>query len=338
MTPTLRVTVAEATQVSEARRVAAGLAMHLGFSDEAAGRVAIVSTELASNLVKHAGGGEIIFQALEDTEIPGMIIVALDQGPGMSNVPDCFQDGYSTSGSPGTGLGAVTRLSESWEVDSKVGSGTAIAVRLFARNAPAPRPQRKIEIGGFSIAKPGETDCGDAWAMRQSPSGCTLLVVDGLGHGILAAEAAGQAVACFAAAGWEHSLADLLKLMHDALKPTRGAAAAIADLNLETGIVRYLGIGNIAGSIINGQGTRHLVSMNGILGHEMRHVREFQYNWTSGSLLVLHSDGLATRWDLQSYPGLLTKSAGLIAAVLYRDWKRGRDDTTVIIAREKGVQ
>ncbi|HET6900551.1 MAG TPA: serine/threonine protein kinase, partial [Vicinamibacteria bacterium] len=109
---------------------------------------------------------------------------------------------------------------------------------------------------------------------------------------------------------------------------------AVTEVDVETAVVRFAGVGNIAGSVWNGTHSHHTVSHNGTAGHGTVRIREFTYPWPKGALLVLASDGLATRWTLEQYPGLSTRHPSLVAAILYRDHSRQRDDVTVVVARE----
>ncbi|OLB97884.1 MAG: hypothetical protein AUH30_09400 [Candidatus Rokubacteria bacterium 13_1_40CM_68_15] len=95
----------------------------------------------------------------------------------------------------------------------------------------------------------------------------------------------------------------------------------------------YAGLGNIAGAVLADGRMRHMVSHNGIAGHEARRLNEFSYPWPDGALVVLHSDGLGTHWDLGRYSGLIQREPSLIAGVLYRDFARRRDDVVVVVAR-----
>ncbi len=121
--------------------------------------------------------------------------------------------------------------------------------------------------------------------------------------------------------------------MHAALRSTRGASLAVADLHYQRAELRYVGIGNISAVIAEGTNTRSLVSTNGTVGHEMHAVREFVYPWSERCALLMHSDGLQTRWHLGDYPGLAVRHPSIIAAVLFRDFHRGRDDATVLVTR-----
>jgi hypothetical protein len=187
-------------------------------------------------------------------------------------------------------------------------------------------------FGGVAVAKLGETACGDSWAAATRRTGVTLTVVDGLGHGPLAAEAADLAVRAFEG----HVAArprDVLEAMHVALHGTRGAAAAVAELDREHQLLTFAGVGNISGAVISAGTMRSMVSHNGIVGQVMPNLQEFTYPWPTGALVVMHSDGVTPHWNLDAYPGLAHRHPTLIAAVLYRDFTRGRDDATVVVVR-----
>ena len=80
------------------------------------------------------------------------------------------------------------------------------------------------------------------------------------------------------------------------------------------------------------------MSHNGTLGHEMRKLQEISESWTNADLLIMHSDGIGTRWNLDDLPGLRARDPALIAAALYRGFGRGRDDVTVLAARTRVVR
>jgi anti-sigma regulatory factor (Ser/Thr protein kinase) len=324
------VTVEDPSQAAEARRAAVAMAATLGFGETEAGRVALVTTEAATNLVKHGGGGIIALRSLQQGRVVGVEILALDRGPGIADLSRALSDGYSTAGSPGTGLGAIRRLSERFDIHSLPGLGTALVAEVWA----APRPAATgLEVGAVSAPCAGEDVCGDGWAVVSRPAGARLLVVDGLGHGPIAAEAARAAVGIFSRREGLAPL-DLVEALHAGLRSTRGAAVAVGDVDLGRRRVRFSGLGNISACVVSGAGRRHLVSHNGTAGHQARKIDEFTYPWPPGGVLILHTDGVATHWDLDRYPGLLTRHPAIVAGVLFRDFNRGRDDATVVVARE----
>jgi hypothetical protein len=184
--------------------------------------------------------------------------------------------------------------------------------------------------------KHGETLCGDSWFVRKVGQDSWILVVDGLGHGPDANEAALEAVRVFRDLSEFRSTMDCIEALHLALRKTRGAAVAVVHLDREAKQVRCSGVGNISVALVNGATSRSLLSHNGILGHELRRVQEFSYPWTSGVKLIMSSDGLAT-WSIDKYPGLLSRHPSTVAAVLYRDFWRQRDDVTVLVVQEVAV-
>jgi len=334
LTPQVAIPVSEASQAGEARRVATRMAEAIGFDEKARGEVAIVVTELATNLARHARDGRLRIQALDLPAGRTMEILSIDAGPGMSDVQRCLQDGYSTAGTPGNGLGAVRRLSSVFDVHSTPGSGTVILSRLRRPSgAGASRPAMASASGGYeyaavSIPAPREQVCGDAWRIAERGGDCAVLVVDGLGHGPLAAEAATQAVAAFDAAPFEEPPV-LIDRMHRALSGTRGAALAVA--RIDAAGVHYTGIGNISGVLAGGERSRGLASQNGTVGLQLRKVQTFDYDWPSRGMLVMHSDGISSRWRLDTYPGLAQRHPAIVAGVLWRDFGRGRDDATIVV-------
>jgi anti-sigma regulatory factor (Ser/Thr protein kinase) len=330
----LAVPVAEPTHVGYLRRVVAKLARDLGFSEAAAGKVAIVVNELAGNLVKHATQGQVLIRSLHREETWGIEIMALDKGPGMAEITKCLQDGYSTTGSPGTGLGAVARLSALFDIYSTPGAGTAVLAQLWSMPWSGKDNRHHMEIGAVCLPHPQEEVCGDVWEHLESPGRSLIFLADGLGHGQEASDAAREARRIFL----ENPLlapADLILKAHSALHATRGAAVAIAVLAHADSVVHYCGVGNISAAIMSQQRRRGMISHSGIVGHEVRKIQEFTYPFVKDALLVMHSDGLASRWGLESYPGIQSRHLGLIAGVLYRDYGRGSDDVTVVVARPR---
>ncbi|PXW25644.1 ATP-binding protein [Paraburkholderia caballeronis] len=340
--------IADASAVAVARRGVAAAARSAGLGETDAGRLALVLTEASTNIVKHARHGEVLVRAFDG----GVELIALDGGPGIRDVALALADGHSTAGTPGNGLGAIRRLSDRFALYSQPGLGTVLrALVLDAARAAAPGgPPAAPEIGGVCVPYPGEDVSGDAWDYEPDPPGLTLAIADGLGHGA-DAHAAAAALLDVLRRGPHRSLTTLMDDAHAALHPTRGAAAALARFDLARSTVSFCGTGNIsavalrtgapasAGSPPNRSGTPRdsyqLVSRNGIVGHTMRGTQEFELAWRTDSLLVLHSDGIGTRWDLSHYPGLQQQPAAIIAAVLYRDFSRRRDDATVVVVKAR---
>ena len=325
--------VRDQSNVAEIRRAASAAAVSVGLDEHRAHDAGIIATELGTNLLKHAQGGSFIVQEVASG---GVQMFTLDRGPGIAHVEKSMRDGHSTSGTPGNGLGAISRLATAMEIYSQPQHGTVVFASVEARTRDAAPPT--AGRGGFLVASlgiplAGETVSGDAISVQIGPTGCTVLVADGLGHGPFAAEAARGAVDVFVKHP-QSGVMEMISRIHDALRSTRGAAVAAAHLQSHQGLVRYCGIGNIVGGISGGSAPRRMVSHNGTAGLGAAKTVEFSYPWTAGSVLIMHSDGIGSKWDLDQYPGLGTRHPALIAGVLLRDFSRGRDDAAVVVVRE----
>jgi anti-sigma regulatory factor (Ser/Thr protein kinase) len=321
------------SDVAAARRVGQKLADALGFNETRAGQLAIIVTEAATNILKHAGSGTVYIGVAQSAAASGIDVVAVDTGPGIADLPASLRDGMSTAGTAGTGLGALRRLSDEFDVYSVPGNGAAFFMRLW-RDAPGPGPCG-VEVGALSVPLAGEDECGDGWAVSCDPAGATLLAADGLGHGPEAARASAGAIGALERQPGA-SAAQLVAASHDALRVTRGAALAAARIDYAASELRFAGIGNIGAAVYVGAGRRALVSHNGIVGHNMRKVQEFAVPFPPGALCIMHSDGIQTQWDLDKYPGLGMHRPALIAAMLMRDFIRRRDDAMVLVVRRDG--
>ncbi len=322
----IAIDVGDESLVGEVRRAAVRLAEHAGFGTTAAGAVAVVATELATNLARYATGGRVFLQLHPGEGGPQVELLAVDAGPGIDDPARCLQDGYSTTSSQGIGLGAIRRLSAEFDIHSVPGQGTVLLARVGAR-----APLTRFAWAGLSTCAPGEVVCGDAWRVEMREDAVAVLVADGLGHGVLAAEAADAAVRAFEEDPFSRPAATCTRV-HKALTATRGAAVAMG--LAAGGRLRYAGIGNISGVCWRGGAQRGLASQNGTAGLHGRTPQEFDYDWSGESLLIMHSDGLTNRWRLDAQPGLAARHPAIIAGVLHRDALRGRDDASVVVVRE----
>jgi len=334
--------IGEMSGVVEARQTAMTVCEVQGFSAARAGNVAIIVTELATNIVKHAKEGDLLIRPYNETEVSGIECLALDRGQGIKDIAKSLQDGYSTGASPGNGLGAVRRLSSTFDLYSQPGKGTAVLARIN-KESPAQESHSQrlllsspLEIGVVCLPVVLNEPCGDGWDVIQLRDRTVILVVDGLGHGLEASEVPAEAIRIFRKNPGGNPV-ETLKILHAGLKSTRGGAVAVTVIDEGIGTVTFAGAGNISGQIISGSGTRNMVSLNGTAGVEIRKFQAFSYLWETGALLILHSDGLTSHWDMDAYPGLARKHPALIAGVLYRDHTRGKDDVTVIAVKRVEV-
>jgi anti-sigma regulatory factor (Ser/Thr protein kinase) len=324
--------IGESSEIASARRAGNELARRLQFDETRTGQLAIVITEAGTNIIKHAREGEILLRALEVDGRSGIEVIALDRGEGMGNVALSMEDGTSTAGSYGVGLGAIRRLTQEFDIYSLDGQGTILMMVVWSDGVAATASQ--WQVGAVCLPLAGEDLCGDAWDIGAGPRGITICAADGLGHGPDAANASDPAVA-LASSRPDLAPAALMALAHEKLRGTRGAALAIAVIDTAGAQLNFAGIGNIAGCIFDGGAKRHLMSHNGIVGSNLRKVQEIVHPFAPGAMVILHSDGISTRWDLDAYPGLVFRHPSLIAAVLYRDFARARDDAMALVVRQR---
>ena len=321
----------DASRVGEARRHAGDVAEAIGMGEVQAGRLALVVTELGNNLVRHASRGRLLIAHREAAEIE---VVAIDEGPGIANLERSMADGYSTGGTPGTGLGAVRRLARDFDLHSSMPGGTAFVARVPVTDAPRAKAA-SVSVAGVSVPVYTETVCGDAWAAAVEGDVSSVIVADGLGHGPDAAEAAQAALEAFAADPMD-APRGIVQRVHARLRGTRGAAVLALRLDAGAATVDVCGAGNVVGRLVSGDTDRTLLSQHGTAGVQIRRPEQATVPWPAHAVLVVHSDGIESRWPAQLLFPVLRSDPVLAAALLFREHQRGRDDATVVVLRRSG--
>ncbi|MEO8855627.1 MAG: anti-sigma regulatory factor [Burkholderiaceae bacterium] len=324
--------IGDASRVGEARRHAQTLARAAGFGEVPAGRLALVVTELATNLLKHAKQGRLLIAGR--IQPPAVEVLSIDEGPGIGDLDQCMGDGFSTGGSPGTGLGAVRRLADDFDIYSSVPAGTLIVARVRAVKAVDTVPEAKFRVGAVAIAAPGEVVSGDAWALAIDDAQVAVIMADGLGHGPDAAIAAQAAMRVFERNPFAEPRSTL-ESAHVALHGTRGAAVCTALADAASGSIRLAGAGNVAMRVLSGISDRTLLSQHGTVGLQMRRTEEVRGEWPAHASMVIHSDGIQKRWLAAVIVPVLARDPVLAACLLVRDFCRGRDDVSIVILRRK---
>lgn len=317
----------DASAIGALRRTAVALAESRGFSEEDTGRVAVAVSEAASNLVKHATEGVMLIRPHPELD-SAIEVLAIDRGPGMRDVSRALRDGYSTAGTLGIGLGGIARMASGYEVHSILGRGTVLGMYFVAQDAPAP-PSR---MSGLTRPIGEEVVCGDAFAVNETKDSMTVMLCDGLGHGPAAAQASQEAVRLFLARPDLAPIA-VLERIHLGLGHTRGGAVAVARVDTVAGTVSFAGLGNVSAWIAHNDGRQGMISVPGIAGHKARTLRQYEYTVPRHAVVLLHSDGLSERWDITSYPGLVTRLPSVVAATLLREAGTRRDDACVVVLR-----
>ncbi|MEU6823509.1 SpoIIE family protein phosphatase [Streptomyces atriruber] len=301
-----------------ARSLATACEMPGALPDQAA----VLASELASNIIKHARNGALFVQRSPLTG--GMDVIAVDSGPGMPDIGLSLRDGYSTTRTMGAGLGAARRIATDFAIRSDASLGTLAHARLV----PPEAPRSPAATGALCLPAYGEQTSGDGYAVAEQDGVRTALVVDGLGHGPEAAAATQRAERTFLA--HPHApLADILTALHKALRHTRGAAAAV--LRVTAGRAEYCGIGNVRAVTLSSEGVNHqLTGQAGIVGYTLPTPRSRFVDLPQHTSVVLHTDGIDHRWAYAPTAARLTLPPALLAASLAHTHRRRRDDATVL--------
>ena len=320
------VRVEDISAVSACRNIAQTMAARLSFSRQRADEVVLAVSEAASNLHKHASQGTLLLRrgvAAVGGGSAGLELVTIDAGPGLRDVGAAMRDGHSTAGTLGIGLGAIRRLADFCDLYSVPGHGSALVARFWPERGSA-----EISCAGLTRPIIGEQECGDAFCVTADSGALTVLLCDGLGHGVLAAAAARTAVEV-ALQDAAARPAELLARVHDRLRPTRGGAVAVVRIAGDT--ADFAGLGNIAAWILTEQVRTAMLSAPGIAGHQARGIRERRYEVPPGSAIVLHSDGLSSRWNIRSLPGLSGRDPLIVGGALLAEAGLHRDDASIVV-------
>ena len=340
--------VKDEAQVGAARRAVHRYAARLGFTDEQLSEIDIVVQEMGTNAARYADGGGCLYWTTPLGEATGLELFYCDRGPGIYDLDRAIRDGVSSGGGLGTGFGAMRRLLDEFDAYSSVKGttrrlqtarrpthGTALSGRKWVA---APRGERGAarllskRFGAWSRPRPGEERNGDAYFIGEHEGETLVAVIDGLGHGRGAQEAAQAALDTLGR--WRgEALDEVVGAVHEALRATRGAVMGAVVLDRERGSFTYAGVGNVDVRVLGSQEPARPIPSNGTLGARLSNVRVWPHRWAEGTTLVLASDGLSATWDINAYPGLLGKSPQLLAGVLLRDFGRDSDDATVLVYR-----
>lgn len=324
-------------------------ATQLDFGANELAQVDLVVHEIATNAVRYATGGGTLHYTSTIGTPTGLELFYCDSGPGIYDIDRVIRDGVSTGSGLGSGLGAIGRLTDQFEIYSTVRvttrltlgvarrscHGTALLARKWAAGAGVEINDETAlinRIGVWSRAHPAESANGDAYYIGFRDHLALFAVVDGLGHGAGAKAAADVALQILGSWMGE-SLDDLMYRLHDSLRATRGAVAAVAEINREAGTLHYAGVGNIDTRVFNAPEPVALVPANGTLGARLGRLSVRTGRWSPGTTIVMTSDGLSSAWDISSYPGVLGRSPQLLAGLLMRDYARDNDDATVLVVK-----
>jgi anti-sigma regulatory factor (Ser/Thr protein kinase) len=302
------------------------------FSEKRTAQIDIIISELTSNLIKHAGGGELLYRLILEGAEPAFEVLSIDNGPGMKDVANSSRDGVSTANTLGQGIGSILRFSNISQIYSQEGWGTVFYSKVFENVEKKNAPHRVI-IRSICVCKPGELVSGDGFCVKTENNRTRILVADGLGHGPHAKEAVDVAINSFTTSV-EEDASENLKELHEAVKKTRGFVGTIAVLDHQEKKLQLCGIGNIATRVYKGLEYKNYVCHNGVVGMNIpSRLLDSTFEFEKYQQIILCSDGIKTRWDLIRYPSILKYDPIILAAAIYKDQARRNDDMSVVIIK-----
>ncbi|OOZ38415.1 hypothetical protein BOW53_15650 [Solemya pervernicosa gill symbiont] len=305
----------------------------MGFGDTVRERMELVCNEMATNQLKYANGGQIQLWEMSNGH-PSLDLFALDYGEGIADLDVAHEDGYTTSGTMGKGLGAIARLSHEsgiysvrrGEVHDAPWHGTASWARFYDNKEFAPH---STEVGVHLRAYHDDIHNGDAITYRSESGRLRWIHLDGLGHGV---EAASVVEGVGALIDEIDEMDELLETIGRRLQGTRGAVAILGEVD-EHGMAMLSGVGDMAASVISDAERRSATFAPGVLGHAYRKSELWQHQLADGACVVTASDGLRRSWSEKSFPGLWSLHPQLIALLLGNVVSRTSDDKSVFVAR-----
>ena len=353
--------VSHSSDASAARRAAKQVAQAIGFGDRESDEIALVVSELASNLVKHAGGGMLTLTPITDALRVGLQIESVDSGPGIPDVEQAITDGFSTADSLGYGLGTVNRLMDEFDISSEGGpehSTRIVCTRWLCLKARSIE-SCPLDLGAATRGHPGMTLNGDAFVTKKRGESALVAVIDGLGHGQYAHRAA-QKAREYVERHFDQPLISIFRGTGRACLATRGVVMALArfaigDQNAEFGThatdrktqanpavrnqqaalhVTFATIGNIEARVFGGPEPVGFRICRGIIGANAPNPAITEHRWDPSNVMVLHTDGLTTRWRWEDFAHLASQSATEMAQGLLCALAKDNDDATVVVVKE----
>lgn len=330
MSPT-SVEIRDSVGVASARRAARDAALAIGFNENECEQIALAASELASNLVRHAGGGTLRVAAAEHGGIQGIRLETEDRGPGIAQPDRALTDGVSTAGGLGNGLGAVHRIMDELDLRPRPAGGLLVRCCRWKR-PPDPGFPGPLDIGVSSRPRRLETHNGDAFTVRSWASGALVGVIDGLGHGEEAQRAALSARS-YVDDHFDQSIRALFTGVAQVCRRTRGVVMALARFDFVASAVEVGSVGNVEVRVLGGAQRANVIIRRGILGVNAPPPVVTSHPWTDRTILVIHSDGLHSHWNLDSLPSPTWALPREAAQALLQALGKDDDDATVVVAR-----
>jgi serine phosphatase RsbU (regulator of sigma subunit) len=206
------------------------------------------------------------------------------------------------------------------------------SVILRSQDASAEeKAENSLDIGFYGRPFRGERVSGDATVVAKRKGLVFVAMIDVLGHGQEAFVLASHIKASLEGA-WHEDVTDTMMSLHQDIKGSRGAAAGMAVVDEQAGELRYCGIGNTVLRRVGPRPTR-LVSREGVIGQQMRTPQRQDLQLSPSDVVLLYTDGVSDRFEVDQYPQLLYESATSIARTVVRRFGKTHDDATCLALR-----
>jgi anti-sigma regulatory factor (Ser/Thr protein kinase) len=320
--------ILDEASVSEVRQLVRREGARVALGEIATAALVNVASELAHNQLAHARGGAIAVREAPRGGSRGLEVVAADKGCGIRDLARALQGRPSGNGrSLGVGLSAVCELADEVDIDVRLGEGTCVRARKFPD-----AHSRRTQIGVFGRAFPGESVSGDDAAFVRSGDDLTIGVVDGLGHGWPAREAASRATWVLRERSLERPEA-ILAACDGALAQTRGAVMSVARLDGARGI-ELASVGNVSAHLYTPFGSRRFGGSSFVLGAPggARRIATERETLDRFGVLAIFTDGIRSRVDLSGELALLREHPAVVAQQIVERFGRPDDDVLVLVA------
>lgn len=325
--------ISNAGEVIAIRRIAKEMAQNMGFDERTREEISLVVSELASNIIKYTQRGIITLSPVCNTKCEGIMIEAEDDGEGF-NEHTALKDGVSTSGTLGVGLGAVNRLMDEFEILQRENhSGTRIICKRWLHDNSNHGQHCPFEFGVFSRPKLNELANGDTFVIKNIHEATLIGVIDGVGHGVLANQAANVARQ-YVERHAESPLLDIFRGVERACSSTRGVVMALVVLNWKKSTFQYASVGNIEIKIFSqAHDKSRFIVRRGIVGKHAPPPVVTENEWHSGDMLALHSDGISTHWHWDDFMSYLNHPVQMITEEIFNAMQKNYDDATIVIVK-----
>lgn len=326
--------ISHSSDIHTAQKTIQSISKNIGFNDLVSEELVIVTKELASNLLKHAKRGILIFTPMTCDKKTGIQIESIDDGPGIKDIEQAIMDRFSSAGSLGIGLGAVNRMMDEFKVIPKTGlrEGTHIICRRWVAGKSNLREKCPLGFGAATRPHPKETVNGDCFVIKHRDGIALTAVIDGVGHGYLAAKAA-EAARQYIENHFDQSLPDIFSGIGRTCRNTRGVVVAIARFDWFHEELTFASVGNIEVRVFDSPEKFNFIVRRGIVGSNAPNPVVTHHKWHAGNVMVLHSDGLSSRWKWKDFSLFKNKPAQAIAGQILRTLTKGHDDATVVVVK-----